>query len=704
MAYRIVAAFWIIAVLLGIASPLSAQQPDLEDLHEQALKAAVRKVAPCIVQIQTSGGTDIIASGPRGSQVRKGVGPTTGVLISADGYVVSSAFNFANKPSSIDVAVPGRKRFVAKVVATDTTRMIALLKLELDEKDAKNFPTPTAAPKKDIRIGATTIALGRALDPDVSRPPSVSEGIISAVERIWGKALQTDAKVSPANYGGPLVDLEGRVMGILVPASPHAEGETAGIEWYDSGIGFAIPLEDILAALPRLKQGQDLKKGVLGIQAKGQDRYGTVPEIASVAPGSAAAKVGMKPGDIVKEVDGKKVANMAQVLHALGTKYEGDSISIKLQRGKEEINHQNLVLGSTATSLPTPFLGILPMRDDPELGVEVRYVYPKGPADTAGIKAGDRIMKIGPPAMGPMLPIMGRDQLMLALAQQAPGSEVRVEVVRQEGKKTETLTVKLAEMPDSVPDRLPEKSTMKKALTPHKAMAGQPPTPDEKKGDEKKEAPKKKEKAPTGLLKRTNDTKDKHYWLFVPEEYKPEESYALLIWLHPAGRSKDTDIDDFRESWEDYCAKNHIILAGPKAENDTGWVASDADFIQQVVEAVESQYTIDKQRVLVHGMGLGGQMGFYLGFHNRDTFRGVATTGAVLANQVKEKLPAQPLSFYIVAGGKDPLAKSIAESKTKLVEGKYPVVHREIPSMGAQYLDLDTLEELVRWIDSLDRL
>jgi S1-C subfamily serine protease len=427
-----------IAALLAIVAPLSAQQLDLEDLHEQAMRAAIRKVAPCIAQIQTSGGTDIIASGPRGAQVRKGMGPTTGVLVSADGYVVSSAFNFANKPSSIDVMVPGRKRYVAKVIATDTTRMITLLKLELDEKEPKTFPTPTPSPKKEIRIGTTTIALGRALDPDVSRPPSVSEGIISALERIWGKALQTDAKVSPANYGGPLVDLEGRVMGILVPASPNAEGETAGIEWYDSGIGFAIPLEDILAALPRLKQGQDLKKGVLGVQAKGQDRYGALPEIAVVTPGTTAAKAGMKPGDIIKEVDGKKVLNMAQVLHVLGTKYEGDSIAIKLQRRKEEINHPNLVLGSTATSLPTPFLGILPMRDDPELGVEVRYVYPKGPADLAGIKAGDRIMKIGPPAMGPMLPILARDQLMLALAQQPPGSEIRVEVIRPEGKKTET--------------------------------------------------------------------------------------------------------------------------------------------------------------------------------------------------------------------------------------------------------------------------
>jgi hypothetical protein len=453
-----------------------------------------------------------------------------------------------------------------------------------------------------------------------------------------------------------------------------------------------------------LKKGQDLKKGILGIQAKGQDRYSTLPEIATIAPGSTAAKAGMKPGDIIKEVDGKPVVNMAQVLHRLGTKYEGDTIAIKLLRGKEEINHPKLVLGSAASSLGTPFMGVLPMRDDPELGIEVRFVYPKSPADQAGIKVGDRITKIGPGAMamGPLVPFQGRDNLMGILAQLAPGSDVRVEVVRKEGGKTETLTVKLTDAPDAVPDRLPESDSKKKALEPKQPLAGVPPMPPM--GGEKKEEPKKKAKPPTGLLKRTNENKDKNYWIYVPEDYDPQIAYALVLWLHPVGKAKDSDVDDLKESWEDYCAKNHLILAGPKAENETGWVASDAEFVNQVVQEVQNQYTVDKQRVVVHGMGLGGQLAFYLGFHNRDTFRGVATTGAVLANQVKEKLPGQPLSFYIIAGGKDPLAKSIAESKTKLIEGKYPVIYKEIPDMGAQYLDLETLEELVRWIDSMDRL
>src|SRR5262249_59547133 len=87
----------------------------------------------------------------------------------------------------------------------------------------------------------------KALAKSGNPPASVSYGIISALGRVWGKAIQTDAKISPINYGGPLVDVTGRVQGILIPASPRGEDVTAGFEWYDSGIGFAIPMGDVMA-------------------------------------------------------------------------------------------------------------------------------------------------------------------------------------------------------------------------------------------------------------------------------------------------------------------------------------------------------------------------------------------------------------------------------------------------------------------------
>jgi S1-C subfamily serine protease/dienelactone hydrolase len=704
--------------LLALALPAAARADDFDDLQEQTIKAAVKKVAPVVVQIETSGGTDIISAGPRGAVIRKGFGPTSGVIVAADGYVISSAFNFANKPSAIFVSIPGHKeRYVSEAVATDHTRMVTLLKLK---GVSGQLPVPVAVPKSEIKIGQTAVALGRTFSANADQPPSVSVGIISAVGRIWGKALQTDAKVSPANYGGPLIDLTGRVQGILVPASPQSEGETAGVEWYDSGIGFAIPLEDVFAALPRLKQGKDLKRGLLGVTMRDQaDMYSSAPVIGSVSPGSAAEKAGIKPGDTVVEIAGKPVASYAQVMHQLGTRYEGDAVSVKLSRAGKEIKLEGVTLTGLASAFGQPFLGILPVRDDPEPGVEVRYVYPKGPAEAAGIKEGDRLTKIGPvPPPGqpaPMQPIAGRDMLSAILENAAPGLELRLEVKRKAGGKTETLTVKLADLPDGVPEQLPARSSAGKALTVPKApkVPGRPPAAEEKKEDDKKDEEKKDEKKDgkkpeTGLLKRTTPAADHSYWVYVPENYDPNVAHALVVWLHPVGKNKDRDIDDLTWVWQPACEDQHIILVGPKTDNERGWTGGDAEFVQEAVKAVTDSYTVDRRRVVAHGMGLGGEMAFYLGFNARQLVRGVAVTGAGLTSNPKEKVASQPLAFFLAVGGKDPLKAAVEESKKKLAEFKYPVIMREVPEMGHQYLDgraaLPTFDEMVRWIDSLDRM
>jgi serine protease Do len=673
---------------------------DLESLQEKAMKAAAAKVAPCVVQIETSGGTDVIGSGLGSPQVRKGTGPTTGLIVAADGYVISSAFNFANKPSAIFVAVPGHKdRLVAKVVATDHTRMLTLLKIE-----ANGLPVPAAAPKKDIRVGQWSLALGRTW-AGLDTPPSVSIGVISALGRIWGKAIQTDAKVSPVNYGGPLVDLQGRVMGILVPASPRGQDDTAGVEWYDSGIGFAIPLEDVNKVLLKLREGKDLHRGLLGVNVQNPDMYGSPPVITTVAPDSAALRAGIKSGDTITEIDGVPIVRYAQFLHVLGPKYEGDPISVKVQRGKEALAFPNLKLTGTLSAFIQPFLGVLPMRDDPELGEEIRYVYPKSPAEAAGLKVGDRIMRVGFGTARPQA-FSGRDELSRVLDHLLPGTELTLQVNRKEAKKTETLKVTLGLVPESVPEQLPEAATHKKALAPRKGARPTAPPPPPSKEDKEggKPADKEEKKKPeVGLLKRTTPARDHDYWLYVPEDYNANISYALVVWLHPAGKDKDKATEKVVSAWEDFCSENHIILLCPRAESDNGWLGSDADFVQEEIRAVMAEYTVDRQRVIAHGMGIGGQMAFYLGFNARDLIRGVATTGAILNNQPKDNVANQRLAFFIVAGGKDPLLDGIVQSKDKLIEHKFPVIYREVPEGGSQYLDGVMLRELVRWIDSLDQ-
>src|SRR5271165_1496831 len=131
---------WLAIGLLALAPAVTRADDDLADLQEKTVKAAVKYVAPSVVLIDASGGTEIVTTGPRGPRIRKGDGPTTGLIVGADGYVISSAYNFANKPTTITVRVPGReKAFAAEVVATDTTRQLTLLRL----KDATGLPVPT---------------------------------------------------------------------------------------------------------------------------------------------------------------------------------------------------------------------------------------------------------------------------------------------------------------------------------------------------------------------------------------------------------------------------------------------------------------------------------------------------------------------------------------------------------------------------------
>src|SRR2546423_586845 len=110
-----------LAALAALAfSPSVRAQDDLDELQQKAIQEAVKKIAPSVVKIETSGGTEVVKAGPKGL-LRRGSGPTTGLIVSPDGYVISSAFNFANKPSTIRVAIPGLKeRKVARVVGTDS--------------------------------------------------------------------------------------------------------------------------------------------------------------------------------------------------------------------------------------------------------------------------------------------------------------------------------------------------------------------------------------------------------------------------------------------------------------------------------------------------------------------------------------------------------------------------------------------------------
>ncbi|MDG2389817.1 MAG: PDZ domain-containing protein, partial [Planctomycetaceae bacterium] len=380
----------------------------LTELEEQAFKQAVALAEPSIVRIQTVGGLD------RVGRILTSTGPTTGLVVSADGYIISSAFNFISKPASVLVEFADGRRFPAEVIATDRSRMLTLLKIEAD-----NLQPAEAVPADQIKVGQWGVAAGRTYSPEI---PNVSVGIVSAINRVWGKAIQTDAKVSPVNYGGPLLNLEGKVMGVLVPLSASANTETAGVEWYDSGIGFAIPLEDVYQMLERLKEGDDLHPGLMGVTFRRNDLMEGDLLIDMVRPDSPAYRAGMRPGDVLLSVDNLPLTRVGHLRYALGTHYAGDIVPVSFLKNKKK-TETTMTLVQTLIPYESGFLGILPQRVEssaPQNGVVVRYVYSESAAAEAGIKQDDRIVAF----QGE--PVTDYESLWTLISRERPENEVSV--------------------------------------------------------------------------------------------------------------------------------------------------------------------------------------------------------------------------------------------------------------------------------------
>ena len=244
-----------------------------------AFKTAADAVADSVVRVETLGGADVA-----GGQLVSS-GPTSGVIVSADGLILTSTFTFLGDPTSVLVRLPDGRRVAAERLGTDESCQIALLRV-----DADGLTPALPADIAGVAVGDWAVAVGRTYSADAV---NVSVGIVSAKNRILGRAVQTDAKTSPANYGGALVDLSGRTIGVLAPLT--GDGGTGGVEWYDSGIGFAVPLTDILPELDRLEAGETLRPGLLGAAFAGSG-LDAEPVVESVRPQSPAEAGGCGRG------------------------------------------------------------------------------------------------------------------------------------------------------------------------------------------------------------------------------------------------------------------------------------------------------------------------------------------------------------------------------------------------------------------------
>ncbi|MCA9215144.1 MAG: PDZ domain-containing protein [Planctomycetales bacterium] len=652
LAGRYVLLSFLIAPVAIISHACAQDAVDLFEQEEAAMRAAVDLVAPSVVRIET------FASVERLSQVA-GTGPTTGLIVSDKGYVLSSAFNFAAKPESILVTLHTGERIPASIHARDKNRQLVLLKLELPEGDKAQLPVPAILPKNEVRAGQWAIAVGRTLDRD---HPNMSVGIISATDRIWGKAVQTDAKISPNNYGGPLIDLDGRVMGILVPLSPQGGSEFAGVEWYDSGIGFATPLDDVMQRLDSLIEGNDLKPGLMGINLKGNDLFGSAAEIAVCRQRTPAYNAGIRKGDTIVRLDDHPIARQSQLKHALGPLYAGDEINIVVKRGDDELPFQ-VTLTDEIAPFAHPFVGILPQRD-----VEacvIRYVYPDSPAEKSGLQPGDTIKRIDD------VEVQSADQLRELVTALEEKQAVKLTIDRDGSESTIDLT--LSELPSDIPTELPPAFEVER------------------------DAP----QTETGIVEIKLPEEGGTCFALVPNNYDPRVPHSLLVDIPEPDKF---DKEKFTESWSEQAKTHGLIVLAPQPTDNRAWLPTEVDFIRKTIEAAKDRYTIDENRVVLSGSKTGASMALLTCGRHRDIVRGLAVVDNAMrlaGNYLSD--PTNRLAVYVALSEESKGRQDAEESIKLLQEQRHPVTKIDLGKESRVLNDAER-SDLCRWIDSLDRI
>jgi serine protease Do len=284
-------------------------------------------------------------SGGGSPQTREAQSLGSGFIISADGYLVTNnhviTADGQGQVESITVTMPDGSEYPAKLMGRDAASDLAVLKIS----SPKPLPFVRFGDSAHARVGDWILAIGNPF----GLGGSVSAGILSAVTRTTGSGaydryLQTDAAINRGNSGGPMFDMKGQVIGINNAIYSPTGGSV--------GIGFAIPAETAAPIVERLKTGQTIERGFLGVRVQQlnedlADSLG-VPHnrgefVQAVEPGKGAALAGIQPGDVVLRVAGKEVTPQQSLSFIVSNTAPGTRIPIDLIREGKRLTVTALV-------------------------------------------------------------------------------------------------------------------------------------------------------------------------------------------------------------------------------------------------------------------------------------------------------------------------------------------------------------------------
>lgn len=305
-----------------------------ENNIEAVREAVVTKVRPAVVQVNVA--------------TQRGQGLGSGVIIDRRGYIVTNN-HVVEGAQRLEVMLYDGTKLPAQLVGTDPVDDLAIVKITPPQN---GLSVATLGDSSKLRVGQEVLAIGNPL----GITQTVTNGIISALGRTVSEgqngatipnAIQTDAPINPGNSGGALVDLQGNVIGIPTLAAIDPEFRTPA-----NGVGFAIPSNRVQFIAPQIiETGKVTHTGraALGVRVTSVDATLAAQDhlavdhgalVVSVTPDGAAASAGLKASDVIVQLDKKAINDVASLGDILASKNAGESVSIQVYRGNQQLTIQ----------------------------------------------------------------------------------------------------------------------------------------------------------------------------------------------------------------------------------------------------------------------------------------------------------------------------------------------------------------------------